>query len=255
MEYNNSGKALDNLHPFSKGSVLIFMSLGIFLFRQPLVYLLSVLIILMISSQVDNKRGYFKKVIITNLVMFLPMFIMQVLFKPGETKVFSWFIINITEESIVYASSLFARLSIFSSLILLFFHTTTLKAFVTSLEQSGIPKSVGFMIMSTYMIVPEIVKSFNNIMEAQKVRGIEVEGGLILRAKAFLPMLMPLIMRSLLATEERALTLEARGFTSNMEKNYLNPMIKSKTDRIIIMFFITTSILLIIGKMVIKWII
>ncbi len=49
-------------------------------------------------------------------------------------------------------------------------------------------------------------------MESQSARGIETEGNVLVRSKAFLPVLGPVILSSIAATEERTITMETRAF-------------------------------------------
>ena len=56
-------------------------------------------------------------------------------------------------------------------------------------------------------------KSANTIMESQKARGIETEGNMLVRAKAFLPTLGPIVLNAMSGTEEKSIAMEARAFS------------------------------------------
>ena len=58
----------------------------------------------------------------------------------------------------------------------------------------------------------------NTITDAQRSRGLETEGSLLTRAKAFLPLISPVVMSSLINTRERAVALEVRGFAAKQKK-------------------------------------
>ncbi|SLM85302.1 Transmembrane component STY3231 of energizing module of queuosine-regulated ECF transporter [Vagococcus fluvialis bH819] len=180
---------------------------------------------------------------------------MQLLFKPGKDIIFSWFIIRISTESIAFAVSLFIRLCIISSFILLFFHITKVKDFTISLEEIGLSKSVTYILLATMMLVPQIIQRSKVIMQAQKIRGIEMNGHLLTRVKAFIPIITPLILSSLMATEEQALTLEARGFFSENKRVYLHSKKKNTFDNWIIFLSLFASGFLLIFKVVLKWLI
>ena len=57
--------------------------------------------------------------------------------------------------------------------------------------------------------------TMNTITDAQRSRGLETEGSLLTRAKAFLPLISPVVMSSLINTRERAVALEVRGLPPN----------------------------------------
>ena len=54
--------------------------------------------------------------------------------------------------------------------------------------------------------------TMHTITDAQRSRGMETEGNLLVRIKAFLPLISPVVMSALTATRERAIALEVRGF-------------------------------------------
>jgi energy-coupling factor transporter transmembrane protein EcfT len=59
------------------------------------------------------------------------------------------------------------------------------------------------------------------IMDAQRARGVETQGNIFIRARAFFPALVPLVLGSITGAEERALTLEAKGFDVNCKKTHI----------------------------------
>ena len=243
---------INNLHPLSKLSFTFLIILLCTWFQTKNVYIFSVTLLFIVFLFIPKQKEFLKKIIITNVILFLPMFLLQLFFKPGENIIFSWFIFKITKESFHYSINLFIRLSLVSTSILLFFHITKPKHLMISLEKIGVPKTITYIFLSTIMLIPQTIRQSKTIMEAQKVRGINTEGNIIIRFKAFLPMIMPLILSSLMTIEERALTLEARGSFSTNEKSYLYNKNLSIIDKIIFIFCIVIIILFIIGRMIIR---
>ena len=89
------------------------------------------------------------------------------------------------------------------------------------LEQRGFSRRMGYIITSVFQIVPQMTGTMNTITDAQRSRGLETEGSLLTRAKAFLPLISPVVMSSLINTRERAVALEVRGFAAKQKKTYL----------------------------------
>ena len=85
-------------------------------------------------------------------------------------------------------------------------------------------------------------------MNAQKARGVETEGNLIVRAKAFFPSLVPLILGAVISSEERVLTLEARGFTMQCEKTHLFNLEKSGIEGTVTVISVLITVLLLAGR-------
>ncbi|MEG0732335.1 MAG: energy-coupling factor transporter transmembrane component T [Vagococcus sp.] len=247
--------SLESIHPLTKAAIITFILFLINLFPTTKVIIALFFILVCLFVLVPRKVALLKKIFFTNLFLFMPMFIMQILFKPGENLLFSWFIIRISTESVSFAVNLLIRLCLISSFILVFFHVTKVKEFTTALEEIGVSKSVTYVLLATMMLVPQIVQRSKAIMQAQKIRGIEMSGSLATRIKAFFPTITPLILSSLMATEERALTLETRAFFSKNQKVYLNSYDKKTLDRFIIWLSLISSASLVILKVVTTWVI
>lgn len=85
----------------------------------------------------------------------------------------------------------------------------------------GASPRFGYVIMAVLQIIPTMIAASAAITDAQRSRGMETEGGLWTRMRAFIPLLGPLVTSSLIATEERALALEVRGFGSDRRPTFL----------------------------------
>lgn len=92
---------------------------------------------------------------------------------------------------------------------------------VEELEKRGFSRRMGYIITSVFQIVPQMTGTMNTITDAQRSRGLETEGSLLTRAKAFLPLISSVVMSSLINTRERAVALEVRGFAAKQKKTYL----------------------------------
>ena len=90
----------------------------------------------------------------------------------------------------------------------MFVLTTKPAALVEDLEQAGFSPRFGYMISSVFQIIPQMMGTMNTIMDAQRSRGMETEGSLFVRAKAFIPLISPVVSSSLINTRERAIALE-----------------------------------------------
>lgn len=102
---------------------------------------------------------------------------------------------------------------------------------VDELEKRGFSPRFGYIVTSVFQIIPQMMGTMNTIMDAQRSRGLETEENLRTRAKAFLPLISPVVMSSLINTRERAIALEVRGFGANRKKTWLQDRPKHKGDR------------------------
>ena len=104
---------------------------------------------------------------------------------------------------------------------------------VEELEKKGFSRRFGYIINSVFQIIPQMMGTMSTITDAQRSRGMETEGSLLTRAKAFLPLISPVVMSSLINTRERAVALEVRGFGAKSKKTYLADRPAHKGDRAI----------------------
>lgn len=136
----------------------------------------------------------------------------------------------------------------------LVFAVTKEKDFVMALEKQGMSPKASYVVLSTLQMVPVLKKKSQTIMNAQKARGVETEGNIIVRAKVFIPTIIPLVLSSIAGTEERALTLEARGFSSKIKPTHLEDIEKTPADTTAIVLITILFIAAIAGRIML-WVI
>lgn len=130
----------------------------------------------------------------------------------------------------------------FSILVL----TTKPSDLVEALMRIGLSPKIGYVLSSVFQIIPQMSATMETITDAQRSRGMETEGHLITRLKAFFPLIGPVVMNSLITTRERAIALEVRGFNSRRPKSFLNPYKPTKADtyfKIMLCLFLLGSII------------
>lgn len=104
---------------------------------------------------------------------------------------------------------------------------------VDELEKHGFSPKFAYIVNSVFQIIPQMSGTMNTITDAQRSRGMETEGSLATRAKAFLPLISPVVMSSLINTRERAIALEVRGFGAKRKKTYLDDRRSRGSDKVI----------------------
>lgn len=208
-------------------------------------------ILLLIAIAAGIAKEFLGTVVKALLFLLIIVFFMQLLFYPGDHVMGQWGIFKWTEEGLNYGLTLTSRILTMGSAFILFFRLTEVRDFVKSLEDVGLPPMGAYVVLSTLQIIPEMRRHANTIMDAQKTRGVETEGSLLTRAKAFIPTLTPLILSSISSTEERAITLESRAFSAPTKKTSLHKLTKSTADRILPFVYIIVLIGLVLWRVLI----
>ena len=150
------------------------------------------------------------------------MFVMQSIFLPGgETVLFAVWIFDVTLETMIKAfitvSRIFVMISAFAILLL----TTHPSELMSDLTRRGLPGQFAYVIISTLQIIPQMQAKAQTIIAAQRSRGLDTESSFGKRVGALVPLVGPLVFGSLVEVEERAIAIEARGFTSTRTKTSL----------------------------------
>ena len=102
---------------------------------------------------------------------------------------------------------------------------------IENFVRKGFSPRFGYVFISIFQIIPQMTETMATITDAQRSRGMETEGNLFIRVKAFIPLISPVVMSSLINTKERALALEVRGFNSTIQKTFLNDEKKIPADK------------------------
>ncbi len=111
--------------------------------------------------------------------------------------------------------------------------------------RKGFSSRIGYVFISIFEIIPQMTETMSTIMDAQKSRGMETEGNLLVRMKAFIPLISPVVMSSLVNTKERAMALEVRGFNAKNKKTFLNEEKKNKADDIIKIILLSAIVIVV----------
>ena len=247
MKEKSKNLILD-LYPTTKFLITLFIIISVFVVKGYLYGYLMVPVCLLLALYAGVFKELLGLLIKTLLVLCTFIFLIQSFFYPGDTILWSWSFLSLRQEGIDFSLLLTSRIAAIGSALLLFFRITSVKDIVYSLERLGLPSKVTYVVLSTLTIIPEMKKLSLTIMDAQKTRGVETEGNLRVRAKAFLPTLTPLILTSVASTEERAITLEARAFTAPVKKTSLYRIEKTKKDTVVRVLLLILLIFIIVWR-------
>jgi len=233
--YRNTNSQVHTLNPFTKLCItLTIIMLGIFgtwYWTASALVLLAVLPLILIARLLREYSIVAVKLILPTAGF---MFVMQSIFLPGgTTEIFQFGPFSIELETVqrafLIASRIFLMVSAFALLLL----TTHPSELMTDLTRRGLPSQFSYVLISTLQIIPQMQSKAQTILSAQRSRGFDTESTFLKRAGSLLPLVGPLVFGSLVEVEERAIAIEARGFTSTHVKTSLHEIPDTNTDKII----------------------
>jgi energy-coupling factor transport system permease protein len=148
-----------------------------------------------------------------------------------QVQIAPWWLMRVTESGVHTSAKLALRLILLIVGTSLLSFTTTPMALTDAMESLMRPlKLIRFpvhdiaVIMSIALrFIPTLLDETNKIINAQKARGAAFDtGGLIARAKAMLPILIPLFVSAFRRADELAFALDARCYNATSKRTKMN---------------------------------
>jgi len=146
--------------------------------------------------------------------------VLNALYTPGEPLVSFW-VITITKEGILHAFFMVIRIMMLISCTFLLTYTTSplaltdgLESLLSPLKKIRIPVHELAMMMSIALrFIPTLIEETDKIMSAQRARGASFDtGNLLEKAKALIPLLVPLFISAFRRADELATAMECRCY-------------------------------------------
>ena len=235
------------LHRFDPRSKIIFTVLfiaAIFLCKGLVSYGITLLILLiMIGISKVQPRVFLKGM--KPVVFIVVCTAILNLFYTSGTVLWSWGILKITEEGIWKAGFMVLRILMLIACTLLLTYTTSpilltdgLEKLLRPLKKLNFPVHELSMMMSIALrFIPTLIQETDKIISAQKARGADFDSGnLIQKAKALIPILIPLFISSFRRAEELAIAMECRCYHGDEGRTSLRQLRYAGRDYGLIVF-------------------
>ena len=237
-QYYPTESLIHKLDPRVKlfGTVLYIISL--FIATNPAVYLVAAIFLFVCISISKVPVKYILRGLRSIFVILLLSVLLNMFFVDGKVLVKIGFI-RITYEGIIQAVFMavrFVLLIMGSSLMTL---TTTPNSLTDGLEKGlrflkiiKIPVHEIAMMMSIALrFIPILIEETDKIMKAQAARGADFEtGNLFKRAKALIPILVPLFVSAIRRAGELASAMEARCYRGGKNRTQMKPLKYARRD-------------------------
>ncbi|MBA3532319.1 MAG: energy-coupling factor transporter transmembrane protein EcfT [Ardenticatenales bacterium] len=154
-----------------------------------------------------------RRLVLLLLPLLISLFFVQGFFYPGaKTVLYEIGPFALKLEGLLFGATILSRLVLILSATLALLLTTHPADVGHALTEIGLPHELSYVVLAALQLLPQMQARAARIADAQRARGLRTEGNLLVRARALLPLIGPLIASALHETEERALALEARAF-------------------------------------------
>ena len=256
-QYFPGTSLLHRLDPRSKLIFTMLFIVAIFLCKFVVSYgLLIVLLLVLIGISRIRPNVFLKG--LKPVVFIVVITAILNLFYTSGTVLWSVGIFHITEEGIWKAVFMVLRILLLIACTLLLTYTTSPILLTDGLEKLLRPlKKVGFpvhelsMMMSIALrFIPTLIQETDKIISAQKARGADFDAGnLFQKAKALIPILVPLFISSFRRAEELATAMECRCYHGDEGRTSLRQLAYQGRDY----GFILSGVLLLAAVCVLRF--
>ena len=189
------------------------------------------------------------KMILKSLKPIIPILIFTAILnlffiRTGEV-LLSWKFIKITESGVDTAVFMMIRIICLIIGTSLLTYTTSpidltdaIERLLSPLKKIKLPvHELAMMMTIALRFIPTLIEETDKIMSAQKARGADMEtGSLIQRAKALIPILIPLFVSSIRRAEELATAMECRCYHGGEGRTRMKQLKTTSVDYVAIAF-------------------
>ncbi len=256
-QYFPGNSLIHRLDPRIKLILSLFYIVIIFLCKNvwSFVFILLFTAILVAISKIPFK------VILKGLkpILFIIAFtsILNIFFTKGETLLFEFHFIKIYLEGITKAVLIIVRIIVLlAGVSVILTYTTSPIALTDAIERLlmplghlGIPVHEFAMMMSIALrFIPTLIAETDKIMSAQKARGVDFsKGSLVQRAKALIPILIPLLVSSIHRATDLATAMECRCYRGGEGRTKMTRLSLNAMDFVMLFVFalVCTGVVLI----------
>ena len=258
-QYFPGNSMVHRLDPRTKIIAVVLYIVALFLAKYFLTYaiMFGVLALAIAISKVPLKS------ILHGLkpVLFIAIFtaVLNLFYTPGTHVLVKLWIFTLTLEGVFQAFFMVIRIMMLIAGTFLLTYTTSpilltdgLESLLNPLKKIKVPVHELAMMMSIALrFIPTLIEETDKIMSAQRARGADFESGnLIQRAKALIPLLVPLFISAFRRADELAVAMECRCYHGGEGRTKLRVLRYQTADYLVLMgAIILTTAVVVLGRM------
>lgn len=219
-QYFPGKSVIHNLDPRVKIILTLAYIILLFVAQNPAALALGVVMLLCfyLVSRIPLKMILRSLKPVVPIILFTA--VLNMLFVDGNT-LWQWWIIRITDKGLQTAAFMAVRIICLIAGTSLLTYTTSpivltdgIERLLAPLKKFRLPvHELAMMMTIALRFIPTLIEETDKIMSAQKARGADMEsGGLIQRAKALIPILIPLFVSAFRRADELAMAMECRCY-------------------------------------------
>jgi len=220
-QYLPGNSAVHRLDPRTKILLMVVYIVIVFLVRTLWIFALPVLLLIAMFLFAQVPASYFLSSLKPMKWLLVFMFVINLFATQGETVLFQWRFIRLTQEALEQAVFITLRLVLLVAGTSILTLTTSPIALTDGLEKLMSPlrklrfpaHELAMMMTIALRFIPTLLEETDRIQKAQMARGADFESGnLFQRAKSMIPILVPLFVSAFRRADELAMAMESRCY-------------------------------------------
>ena len=254
-QYHPGNSSIHRLDPRCKLALTLVYITAVFLIQGWLGYVLAALLLLVTTRMAHISVRYLIKGVKPLVMILILTFLLNLLFSQGETVWFKLGPIRVTQEGFgnaLYFSLRLVFLVMGTSVLTL---TTSPVALTDAMERLLSPLRVvrfpahelAMMMSIALRFIPTLLEETDKIMKAQMARGADFESGnLMRRAKAMVPLLVPLFVSAFQRASDLAMAMEARCYRGGDKRTRLKVLRMGMPDAVATLCMLVLVVLIVL---------
>jgi len=226
------------LDPRVKIITAVYFIVVLFIIKGFWAYALTAAAVMTVVAISGIKIKFIVKGLKPLLIVLIFTAVLNALYTPGEI-LWQWWILKVTKEGLIVAAYMIVRIMLLIMGTSLLTYTTSpmkltdaIEKLLSPLDKIHVPVHEFAMMMTIALrFIPTLIEETDKIMNAQKARGADFSsGGIMKRARALVPILIPLFISAFRRADDLATAMECRLYKGGGKRTRLYELSMTKED-------------------------
>ena len=249
-QYFPGKSPIHRLDPRAKVLMTFVYIVAIFLARGFVTYGIMLALVLFAVALSRIPLRMFLKGLRSLFIIMVLTGLLTVFYTEGQVLA-QWWIFRITLEGLIAAGRILLRFLMLMTGTFLLTYTTSPIQLTDALERLFKPlgkirvpvHELAMMMTIALRFIPTLIEEADKIMNAQRARGADFESGnLFRRARALVPLLVPLFVSAFRRAEDLAIAMESRCYSGGRGRTRLRVLVFRAADITVLVSFLLLSV-------------